>query len=154
MRKIIAQEKQLTEIFKFSERTVRDYFVGARVSPGKYDLVECMKIYVNRWEALEDDKELKRIEKETKLLKLEILENKYHKVEDVQRIVLDMLANFKSKLSVLPIKIGQDFINENLIANEKRLKVQDVLKERLDETLNELAEYEYKENELEEELEE
>lgn len=127
------------------DRTIRSYFSEARVAPGTYDLMECIDIYVEKVSNENSDEEIKDIEKNTKKLKLEILEGKYHKVEDVKRIVLDMLSNFKSKLTVLPIKLGQDLLGENLITNENRLAIQENVKVCLDEALKELSEYEYKE---------
>lgn len=152
-KRIIAQENHLVDFFGIAERTVRSYFAEARVSPGKYNLVQCIKIYIEKIKMSDEEQQLKKIDRDTKKLKLEILENKYHKVEDVQRIVLDMLSNFKSKLTVLPIKLGQDLLSENLIENEKRLLVQDYIKKGIEEALNELSKYEYKEQDLEDELE-
>ncbi|MGL5931913.1 MAG: hypothetical protein ACRCY7_03260 [Cetobacterium sp.] len=151
-KRIIAQESHLVDFFGMAERTVRSYFAEARVSPGKYNLIECIKIYVDKTKISAEEKEMKAIDVATKKLRLEILENKYHKVEDIQRIVLDMLSNFKSKLTVIPIKLGQDLLGSNLIQNESRLIVQDYIKKSLDEALNELSAYEYKEQEFDEVL--
>lgn len=154
MKTIIAHEKQLVDIFQMAERTIRDNFSSARVSPGKYDLVACIRIYVENKKQDEYDKEIKRIDKETKKLKLEILEGKYHSVESIQSIVLDMLANFKSKICVLPTKLKQDLKAQNLITSKNSLAIQKLLKEKLNETLLELSEYEYTDIEKEEDDEE
>lgn len=152
MRRILVKEKHLIEKFKMQDRTIRSYFSEARVAPGTYDLMECIDIYVEKTLNKNSGEEIKVIEKNTKKLKLEILEGKYHKVEDVKRIVLDMLSNFKSKLTVLPIKLGQDLLGEDLITNKNRLAIQENIKLSLDEALKELSEYEYKEQNLEGDL--
>lgn len=152
-KRIIAQESHLVDLFGMTEATIRKYFAKARVAPGKYSLLDCIKINTEKIKANNGEQELKKIEIDTRRLKLEVLENKYHRVEDVQRIVLDMLANFKSKLTIMPIKLGQTLVSGNLIENEKRLIVQDYIKKGIEEALNELSEYEYKEQNLEDELE-
>lgn len=142
-RNVICKEDHLVNIFQMSERTVRSYFKEAKTESGKYNLVQCMEIYISKNN--DEDKEIKKIDKETKKLKLEILEGKYHKVEDVKRIVLDMLANFKSKISTVPISLSEELLINNYIDDDNILNVQENIKNILDTTLIELSEYEYKE---------
>lgn len=55
MQQILATESRLAKLFHFSERKVRDYFKAARVSPGKYDLLQSIEIL---WKVIQEKMKL------------------------------------------------------------------------------------------------
>lgn len=142
-RRIITTEGKLANLLKISEKSVREKFKNERVEAGKYDLIKCFEKFLENMKGKDD--ELKELEIERKRLKNDILKNKYHKVEDVERIVMDMLSNFKSKIMAIPIKLSQELESNEVIKNEDKLKCQELIRKQLDEALSELTEYEYKE---------
>lgn len=142
-RRIITSEGKLANLLKISEKSVREKFKNERVEAGKYDLIKCFEKFLENMKGKDD--ELKDLEIERKRLKNDILKNKYHKVEDVERIVMDMLSNFKSKIMAIPIKLSQELESNEVIKNEDKLKCQELIRKQLDEALSELTEYEYKE---------
>lgn len=142
-RRIITTEGKLANLLKISEKSVREKFKNERVEAGKYDLIKCFEKFLENMKGKDD--ELKDLEIERKRLKNDILKNKYHKVEDVERIVMDMLSNFKSKIMAIPIKLSQELESNEVIKNEDKLKCQELIRKQLDEALSELTEYEYKE---------
>ena len=137
MQEILATESKLAKIFQFSERKVREYFKSARVSPGKYNFIHAVEIFVEKNSGQDEVSELKRAEKELKEYKLQILKKEYHHESDVIRIVSNMNYNFKSKLMALPSKISVQLLNQ--------LEVKEILKKAIYEVLEELVDYKYEE---------
>ena len=140
MQEILATESKLAKIFQFSERKVREYFKSARVSPGKYNFIQGVEIFVEKNSGQDEVSELKRAEKELKEYKLQILKKEYHHESDVIRIVSNMNYNFKSKLMALPSKISVQLLNK-----ENQLEVKEILKKAIYEVLEELVDYKYEE---------
>ena len=136
IRKITVSESKLVSLFKISERTVRELYSEARIRPGTYDFREVIELYISRQTLTNIDLEIKEIDKKTKILKLEILEEKYHKVEDVTKAVTDMLANFKSKMTSLPVKLSGEILDV-----KDRLGIEKILRDGINEALLELTEY-------------
>ncbi|MGL5777966.1 hypothetical protein [Cetobacterium sp.] len=136
IRKITVSESKLVSLFKISERTVRELYSEARIRPGTYDFREVIELYISRQTLTNIDLEIKEIDKKTKILKLEILEGKYHKVEDVTKAVTDMLANFKSKMTSLPVKLSGEILDV-----KDRLGIEKILRDGINEALLELTEY-------------
>nr|DAK88987.1 MAG TPA: Protein of unknown function (DUF1441) [Caudoviricetes sp.] len=140
MQEILVTESKLAKIFQFSERKVREYFKSARVSPGKYNFIQAVEIFVEKNSGQDEVSELKRAEKELKEYKLQILKKEYHHESDVIRIVSNMNYNFKSKLMALPSKISVQLLNK-----ENQLEVKEILKKAIYEVLEELVDYKYEE---------
>lgn len=145
MQEILATESKLAKIFQFSERKVREYFKSARVSPGKYNFIQAVEIFVEKNSGQDEVSELKRAEKELKEYKLQILKKEYHHESDVIRIVSNMNYNFKSKLMALPSKLSVQLLNKN-----NQLEIEDILKKAVINILEELVDYKYEESEFEE----
>ena len=140
MQEILATENKLAKIFQFSERKVREYFKAARVSPGKYNFIQAVEIFVEKNSGQDEVSELKRAEKELKEYKLQILKKEYHHESDVVRIVSNMNYNFKSKLMAIPKKVSILILNKS-----NQLEIEKILKEEINNVLEELTEYSYQE---------
>lgn len=140
MQEILATENKLAKIFQFSERKVREYFKAARVSPGKYNFIQAVEIFVEKNSGKDEAAELKRAEKDLKEFKLKILKKEYHSEKDVIRIVSDMNYRIKSKLITIPKKVSILILNKS-----NQLEVEKILKEEINNVLEELTEYSYQE---------
>lgn len=136
MAEVIAKESRMAKIFKMSERSIRDKFKEVRIAPGEYDFIEAVELYVNNNSGKDEALELKRVEKEIKELKLEIMRGEYHYKDDIELLVTDMLVRFKSKIIAIPAKASIQLLNIN-----NRREIENILKEVLNEALTELSEY-------------
>lgn len=133
---VIVTESRIAKIFKMSERSIRDKFKDVRIAPGQYDFVKAVEIYVNNCSGKDENLELKRVEKETKELKLGIMRGEYHHKDDIELLVTDMLARFKAKLIAVPTKASIQLLNIN-----NRREIEQILKEVITDALTELSEY-------------
>lgn len=113
--KIEATENQISRLFKISERTIRQNYKDAKVSPGVYDLIQVIEIYVSKVEnldtkdiLLEAEKEYKQSKVDLNKARLKIIEGEYISMEEATEAVSTMLFNFKSKIMSLPKKIVVD----------------------------------------------
>lgn len=145
-RRITINEKELSRLFKFSERKVRDLFLDGRIKPGIYDMRYCLEVFINNLDTKNIDMEIKELDRETKEFKLQILQGKYHKVEDVTMAVSEMIANFKSKVTSMPTKLSRE-----LVGVTNRLEIEEILREGINEALLELTEYKVDIEEVEDE---
>lgn len=136
MPEVIATESRMAKIFKMSERSVRDKFKEVRIAPGQYDFIAAVEMFVDSSSGKDESLELKRVEKETKELKLGIMREEYHHKDDIALLVSDMLIKFKAKLKSIPSKASMDLVN---ISN--RRQIEEKLKDMISEALEELSEY-------------
>ena len=136
MAEVIAKESRMAKIFKMSERSIRDKFKEVRIAPGEYDFVEAVELYVNSVSGKDEALELKRVEKEMKELKLEVMRGEYHYKNDIELLVTDMLARFKAKLTAIPTKTSIQLLNI-----DNRREIEQILKEVITDALMELSEY-------------
>lgn len=136
MPEVIATESRMAKTFKMSERSVRDKFKEVRVAPGQYDFIAAVEMFVDSSSGKDESLELKRVEKETKELKLAIMREEYHHKDDIALLVSDMLIKFKAKLKSIPSKASMDLVN---ISN--RRQIEEKLKSMINEALEELSEY-------------
>ena len=86
MQEILATENKLAKIFQFSERKVREYFKAARVSPGKYNFIQAVEIFVEKNSGKDEAAELKRAEKDLKEFYLQDDNVVEYKTEKVMKI--------------------------------------------------------------------
>lgn len=136
MPEVIATESRMAKIFKMSERSIREKFKEARIAPGQYDFTAAVEMFVDSSSGKDESLELKRVEKETKELKLAIMREEYHHKDDIALLVSDMLIKFKAKLKSIPSKASMDLVN---ISN--RRQIEEKLKDMISEALEELSEY-------------
>lgn len=133
---VVATESRMARLFGFSERKVRDYFKEARVAPARYDLLFAIKIFVENSSGKDEVSEARRVDTEIKILKLGIMQGEYHHVDDIKLLVTDMLARFKSKLIAIPSKASIQLLNK-----DNQREVEEILKNMINESLDELSEY-------------
>lgn len=133
---VTVTESRMAGIFGFSERKVRDYFKEARVAPARYDLLFAIKIFVENLSGKDEISENRKVDTDLKRMKLEIMQGEYHHKDDVSLLVSDMLVRFKAKITAIPTKASLQLLN---IGN--RREIERILKENLNEALEELSEY-------------
>lgn len=140
MAEVLIKESRLAKLFQFSERKARDYFKAARTEPGIYDLLQAIEIFVENASGKDEANELKRADKELKEYKLQIMKKEYHHESDVIRIVSDMNYNLKSKLTAIPSKVSIQLVGKN-----NQLEIEKILKDTINNALEELTEYKFTE---------
>lgn len=133
---VVATESRMAKLFGFSERKVRDYFKDARVAPARYDLLFAIKIFVENSSGKDEVSEARKVDTEMKKLKLGIMQEEYHHVDNIKLLVIDMLARFKAKLIAIPSKASTELLNI-----DNRREIESILKDMISEALNELSEY-------------
>lgn len=136
MLEVIATESRMAKTFKMSERSVRDKFKEVRISPGQYDFIAAVEMFVDSSSGKDESLELKRVEKETKELKLGIMREEYHHKDDIELLVSDMLIRVKSKLNGIPLEASMLLLNKS-----NRREIESILKKQINIALLELSQY-------------
>ncbi|GMQ60320.1 hypothetical protein AN1V17_47200 [Vallitalea sediminicola] len=142
----------LQSILGLTDRRVRQLAqegTVVRVSRGKYSLVSSVQNYVTYIKTTketaetpkkldyEDERALhERIKREKSELTLKLMKGELHKTEDVERVMNDMLANFRSKVLAIPSKVAPRLIYKDDVNN-----IQDTIEIEVVEALQELSEY-------------
>lgn len=147
-------EDRLSEIFEVTGRQIRDVCLLAKNKDknsqykGKYDFVHSIKLYLNNVKTEKGDylTQIKRIDKEYKELKLELLKGKVVNVDEMKILVGDMLIKFKSKLQEVPCKLSAVLMNR-----ENRSDIEEILRREIELILNELTEIDLVEDDSDEE---
>ena len=146
----------LQELFGVGDRMIR-YLVEEgiieREGRGKYPLLKSVKSYITtlkvansgKIQTNEDDLVLEEekakhehIKRQITEKKLQLIKGQVHKAEDVEAVMTDMLAKFKTKIESLPSKLAIQ------LEGEDKLSIQNILKEELADALKELASYDPK----------
>lgn len=151
---VVVSSSVLGSLFGLTTRRVRqlsDEGVIKKVSRGRYNLSENIKNYIlyiktsqnlkenNKANTIDYEVEhalLERRKREKMDLEIAAMKGTMHNAEDVERVMTDMLANFRAKLLALPSKSAP-----RLLALETISDIQDILQEEVFETLNELSNY-------------
>lgn len=68
-------------------------------------------------------------------LKLQVLQGKLHKSEDVERVITDMFIKFKSKMEAMPAKLARK------LEGKSKTEIQELLQVEIVSALQELSEY-------------
>lgn len=68
-------------------------------------------------------------------IKLQLIQGKVHKSEDVGRVLADMLLNFKNKIIAIPAKMAVK------LEGKSKKEIQEIVTEELSAALDELSEY-------------
>ena len=145
----------LANLFGLTTRRIRQLEnegVITKVARGKYNLQENIKNYITFIKASADLKEnktedgkidydeehalLERRKREKIELELAAMRGTMHRAEDVERVMTDMLSNFKAKLLGLPPRAAPKLITFSEIAD-----IQEHLRIEVLEVLEELSEY-------------
>ncbi len=147
----------MANIFSLSERRVRQMAeegIVVRAAKGRYRLVESLKNYmlalklaaegmnaenpdgeinINEEKALHE-----RVKRHISEMKYRVMKGKLHKAENVERVMTDMLASFKTRLLNIPSKVAPS------LENRKTAYIKDRLSKEISEVLNELKDYDPK----------
>ncbi len=120
-----------------------------KTSNGRYKLQESVYNYilnlkvnnqqVEKDEELDLDKEKakhEKVKREMAELKLALMKGSMHKSEDVQQVMVDMLANFKTRCLALPAKVAPSLVNQS-----SRAEIQETLQKEMNQLLCELKDY-------------
>jgi glyceraldehyde-3-phosphate dehydrogenase/erythrose-4-phosphate dehydrogenase len=75
------------------------------------------------------------IKRQISEIKLQLIRGQTHKAEDVEAVMTDMFARFRSQMEALPSILAKQ------LENRDRLEIQKILKTEIDKALLELASY-------------
>lgn len=153
---ILVSSKTLESLFGLKDRSIRglaDKGIVKRDSHGKYLLWESAKSYITFLKVVnagkdkesegcreqidldEEKAQHERLKKQITEIKLQLIKGQVHKSEDVERVMTDMFAKFKSKIAALPAKLARR------LEGKKRNEIQEILRKEIDNALIELAAY-------------
>ena len=142
--------KAVARFLDVSERRVRqlrDEKVIAEVRPGLYDLIDTNRRYINYLRKRNPESEetidynterakLVRAKRKNEEYELQLKENRLHASEDIEAVMKDMLVNFKARLMAIPAKLAPV-----LCRKTDRAEIFKLLKEHIDEALQELSDF-------------
>ena len=128
-------------------RLLRDKGVLTEYKPGLYDLQTVTVQYINFLRQKNPEAEdkvdynterakLVRAKRESEELELQVRKNELHTTEDIEKIVTDTLVNFRTRLLAIPAKLSP------ILAKKKdQTEIFKLMKAAIDETLEELADF-------------
>ena len=128
-------------------RMLRDKGVLTEYKPGLYDLQTVTVQYINFLRKKNPEAEdkvdynterakLVRAKRESEELELQVRKNELHTTEDIEKALTDMLVNFRTKLMAIPAKLSP------IMAKKKdQTEIFKLMKAAIDETLEELADF-------------
>ena len=150
---MIVSSKVLANLFSVTERRIRQLTeegIVIRIKKGKYALMKSVQNYIY---SLKIEKDGSIVETETKLdieredalykkakrelaeIDLQLKRNEVHLSQDVEKVMNDMLSNFRGKLLNLAPKISPQLVGKGLV------ETQDIIKANVIEALEELSNY-------------
>ena len=148
----------LGNIFGVTDRRVRQMAeegIIVRAAKGRYNLVESLKNYILSLKLaaegatadspdgeidFDEEKALhERVKRHISELKLQTMKGELHKAEDVERVMSDMLAAFKTRVMNIPSKVAPVLEDRDAAYIKERLTGEVI------EALNELKDYDPKE---------
>ena len=142
--------KAVSRFLDLSERRVRqlrDEKVIVEARRGLYDLIDTNRRYINYLRKRNPESESKvdynterallvRAKRKNEEYELQLKENQLHASEDIEAVMKDMLVNFKSRLMAIPAKLAPV-----LCKKTDRAEIFKLLKEHIDEALQELSDF-------------
>lgn len=147
----------LGDMFGVTDRRVRQMAeegIVARAAKGRYKLVESVKNYLLTLKLaaegigvemadgeinFDEEKAIhERVKRHISELKLQIMKGELHKAEDVETVMMDMLAAFKTRMMNIPSKVAPILESRDAAYIEERLTSE------VTEALNELKDYDPK----------
>jgi hypothetical protein len=150
--KAVARFLDLTErrVRQLKDQGVIQEYKG---TPGLYDLTDTNRNYINylRKRNPESEENIDYNTERAKLIKAKRLNEEYdlrvkegdlHSSADVEAVMTDMLINFKSRLMAIPSKLSPV-----LSKKTDKAEIHRILKDSVDEALNELADFDKSFNE-------
>lgn len=153
--KVTVSSTVLSNLFGLTTRRIRQLEnegVIQKIARGKYSLQDNIKSYItyikasadlkeNKTEAVKIDYDeehalLERRKREKIELELAAMRGTMHYSEDVERVMNDMLSNFKAKILALPSRAAPRLITLSTIAD-----IQEILQNEVLDALNEMSKY-------------
>lgn len=143
--------KAVARFLDLSERRVRqlrDEKIIEEAAPGLYDLKATNHKYINylRKKNPESDENIDYNTERAKLIRakrqkeeaeLKLMEGRLHEAEVIETVMKDMLVNFKVRLMAIPAKLSP------VVAKKTdRAEIFKMMKAQIDESLEELADFE------------
>ena len=144
--------KAIARILGLTERRVRQLkdqgiIAEYKGTPGLYELVPTIHAYINylRRRNPESAENIDYNTERAKLIRakrldvefdLGVKEGSLHTSEDVEAVMTNMLMNFKSRLMSLPAKLSP-----KLVKKTDKAEINRIIKDSIDEALNELADF-------------
>ena len=144
----------LANMFSLSERRIRQMAeegILVRASKGRYKLVDSLKNYLLALKLaaeganvdnpdgdinIDEEKALhERIKRHISEMKLQVMKGELHKAADVEQVMMDMLASFKTRVMNIPSKVAP------VLENRDTAYIKDHLTKEVMEVLNELKDY-------------
>ena len=144
-------------IFGVTDRRVRQMAeegIIVRAAKGRYNLVESLKNYILSLKLaaegatidgpdgaidIDEEKALhERVKRHISELKLQTMRGELHKAEDVEKVMSDMLAAFKTRVMNIPSKVAP------ILEDRDAGYIKDRLTNEVVEALNELKDYDPK----------
>jgi len=156
---ITVNSAALEKIIGVSDRRIRQYAeegIVIRAAKGRYKLMDSVTNYIlmlkvqaeaNNADSLDGEIDLEeeraiheRVKRHISELKLQTMKGELHKSEDVERVMMDMLASVRAKLLSMPTKLAPILVSRNDIDF-----VRNTINREVMEALNELKDYNPKE---------
>ncbi|WP_270501329.1 hypothetical protein [Clostridium butyricum] len=153
--KVTVSSTVLSNLFGLTTRRIRQLEnegVIQKIARGKYSLQDNIKSYITYIKASADLKEnkteagkidydeehalLERRKREKIELELAAMRGTMHYSEDVERVMNDMLSNFKARILALPSRAAPRLITLSTIAD-----IQEILQNEVLDALNEMSKY-------------
>lgn len=147
----------LGELFGVKDRRIRqmaDEGIVVRAAKGRYKLVDSIKNYMLSLKLaaegvgldmvdgeinFDEEKALhERVKRHISELKLQTMKGELHKAEDVETVMMDMLAAFKTRMMNIPSKVAP------ILESRDAAYIKDRLTNEVTEALNELKDYDPK----------
>lgn len=153
---VTVSSKVLAEITGMSDRHVRNFAdegIFVRNSHGRYLLMKSLKNYIlnlriaKAGEKITSDFEEGELDLEHEKarhehlkamvteIRLQLIKGQVHKSEDVGAVITNMFTKFRSKMMAVPYKLAPKLEGKN------RIEIADILKEEINFSLSELADY-------------
>jgi phage terminase Nu1 subunit (DNA packaging protein) len=155
LEQIVVTASVLCDLIGISDRRVRQLAqegVLIRVAKGRYSLAKSIKGYITNLKVTQtmnqDKKDAspvdldiekakhERIKRQLSENKLSLQRGKLHRAEDVERVMTDMLMNFKGKILNIPTRLAVKLTNQR---DENH--IEEIIREACIESLQEFSEY-------------
>ena len=154
LQNLVVSSKVLEDLLGVSDRMIRymaEEGILERDSHGKYRFMQSVKNYITtlkiagskktaelNGETLDLDAERaihERYKRQITEIKLQLIQGRVHRAEDVEAVMTDMLERFKAKIVSMPVKLAKRLEGENCVS------IQEILEEEMHDALEELAGY-------------
>lgn len=143
----IVSSEEISQIFGVSTARIRQLTkenAVIRVGHGKYHLPKSIQAYLSYMDSKRSEVVDKTVEeaywtrarREKTELQVQVMRGELHRSEDVERVMNEMLGNFRGKLLSFPSKIAS-----RVAGRTDLTEIRDVLKSGIHEVMTELAEY-------------